>query len=170
MKKIIGEVGVDSGQILVCDPCYIDSEWKNEDVSFDRKYKHVDGTILQYRVHFERFDEVIPEYGKDMNQIIEDGEATEMPESTSRYPFSYNACCKATCRDDENENNGQLYYNSGHAGVGVVTSSGWGDGIYPVVADIDDRTGRVKSITIVFMDDDDPFDDSEERRDFGNDD
>jgi hypothetical protein len=61
----------------------------------------------------------------------------------------------------------------GHSGVGVVTSSGYGDGLYPVIADIDDRSGRVKSITVVFIDDDerdDVFDDSEERRDFGNDD
>lgn len=160
MKKVIGEVGVDSGQLLVCDPCYIDSEWKYEDVSFDRKHKHkhIDGTILQYRVDFERFDQVIPKYGKSMNQIIEDGEATEMPESEPEYPFSYNACCKKTCSDDEKENNGQLYYQAGHAGVGVVTSSGWGDGIYPVVADIDDRTGRVKSITVVFIEDEDEND------------
>lgn len=153
MRKIIGEVGVDSGQILVCDPCYIDSEWKREDFSFDRKHKHIDGTILQYRVDFERFDEIIPKYGKSMNQIIEDGEATEMPESSSRYPFSYNACCKATCRDNENENDGQLYYEIGHPGVGVVTSSGYGDGTYPVIADYT-KDGRVKSITVVFIDDD----------------
>lgn len=31
MKKIkIGEVGVDSGQLIITDPCYIDSQWKKE--------------------------------------------------------------------------------------------------------------------------------------------
>jgi hypothetical protein len=126
MKKVIGEVGVDSGQILVCDPCYIDSQWKKE-----------------------RFE----------------GNTEEPP----KYPFSYNACSKKTC----NSYDGQLNFEMGHSGVGVVTSSGYGDGCYPVIADIDDRSGRVKSITIVFIDDDerdDVFDDSEERRDFGNDD
>ena len=29
-KALIGELGVDSGQLVVCDPCYIDGEWKNE--------------------------------------------------------------------------------------------------------------------------------------------
>jgi hypothetical protein len=153
MKKQIGEVGVDSGQILVCDPCYIDSEWKHEEVSFDRKYKHNDGTILQYRVNFEKYDSVIPKYGKDMNQILADKEAVEMPESPAQHEFSYNACCKKTCRDNEEENNGQLNYKMGHAGVGVVTCSGYGDGVYPVIADIDDKTGRVKSITVVFIED-----------------
>jgi len=40
--KQIGEVGVDSGQILICDPCYINSEWtpgkKDEDI-FNKKNK-----------------------------------------------------------------------------------------------------------------------------------
>jgi len=37
MKKIvdewvkIGVVGVDSGQLMVCDPCYVDREWRCED-------------------------------------------------------------------------------------------------------------------------------------------
>lgn len=24
----IGVVGVDSGQVMLCDPCYLDSQWK----------------------------------------------------------------------------------------------------------------------------------------------
>ena len=35
----IGEVGVDSGQLVVCDPCYIDDEWKREDFTPKRKPK-----------------------------------------------------------------------------------------------------------------------------------
>jgi hypothetical protein len=173
MKKIIGEVGVDSGQILVCDPGYIDSEWKEEDFEINRKHKHIDSTILQYGVDFLRYDVVIPKYGKTMSQIITDKEAVEvLDKEPAKHPFSYNACCKKTC-DNENSYDGQLNFKMGHSGVGVVTSSGYGDGLYPVIADIDDRSGRVKSITVVFIDDDerdDVFDDSEERRDFGNDD
>ena len=33
----LGVVGVDSGQLMVCDPCYIDSEWSKE--NFDTKKK-----------------------------------------------------------------------------------------------------------------------------------
>lgn len=171
MKKQIGVVGVDSGQILVCDPCYIDSQWKNEDFNIPRKYRHIDGTILQYEKDFPHYEAVIPKYGKTMNQINADHEAVELPDDEpSKYPFSYNACCKKTCNDDMY--NGQLNYEMGHAGVGVVTSSGYGDGVYPVIADYT-KDGRVKSITVVFIDDDGEFplfDDSEERRDFCNDD
>jgi len=41
ITKEIGIVGVDSGQILICDPCYIDSEWKktkNDDDIFNKKF------------------------------------------------------------------------------------------------------------------------------------
>jgi hypothetical protein len=31
-EKLIGHIGVDSGQMLLCDPCYIDSMWKKKDV------------------------------------------------------------------------------------------------------------------------------------------
>ena len=32
---LIGVVGVDSGQLLIADPCYIDSEWKRG-IDFDK--------------------------------------------------------------------------------------------------------------------------------------
>ena len=35
-KKIIGHCGVDSGQLLIIDPCYL-GEWKDGEVDFDTK-------------------------------------------------------------------------------------------------------------------------------------
>jgi len=35
---LLGQVGVDSGQIVISDPCYIDSEWK-KDVEYDQGKK-----------------------------------------------------------------------------------------------------------------------------------
>jgi hypothetical protein len=152
MKKQIGVVGVDSGQILVCDPCYIDSEWKDEEFGVLRRHRHNDGTILEYGKDFGNYEEPILKYGKTMNQILSDKEAVDMPDDVpAKNPFSYNACCKKTCGDSDD---GQLNDEMGHAGVGVVTSSGYGDGEYPVIADIDDKTGRVKSITVVFIEED----------------
>jgi hypothetical protein len=153
MKKEIGVVGVDSGQILICDPCYIDSEWKKEEFDIKRRHRHIDGTILEYGKDFGSYEQPILKYGKTMNQINADNEAVDIPDDVpAENPFSYNACCKATCGK---EGTGQLDYAMGHPGVGVVTSSGWGDGNYPVIADIDDRDGRVKSITVVFIDEED---------------
>lgn len=33
MKKLIGTIGVDSGQIMIIDPCYIDGSW--DESSYD---------------------------------------------------------------------------------------------------------------------------------------
>lgn len=35
MRRVqIGKVGVDSGQLMVCDPCYIDSEWGSDEFNY----------------------------------------------------------------------------------------------------------------------------------------
>lgn len=102
-EEEIGVVGVDSGQIVICDPCYIDSEWEQEEYTGN---------------------------------------------GTPKHNFSYNACCEKTAGDKET---GQLNFKLGHAGVGVVTRSGYGDGVYPVIATIDKTSGRVKSIRVEFF-------------------
>jgi hypothetical protein len=37
----LGKVGVDSGQLLITDPCYIDGEWQDQPYRDDRVYKDV---------------------------------------------------------------------------------------------------------------------------------
>ena len=93
MKKIIGFCAVDSGQLLVADPCYLDN-WKGGD------------------------------YGENND---------------------YTRACKTT----SNEAQGGEMVVSGSAGTGVVFSTGWGDGSYPVEAEYEDR--RIKSISITFF-------------------
>ena len=38
----VGEVGVDSGMLMVCDPCYIDSQWKTspQDLNLNQEPTH----------------------------------------------------------------------------------------------------------------------------------
>ena len=81
--ELIGHCGVDSGQILLIDPCYV--------------YKD--------------------EYGSGGD---------------------YDECCRIT-----------LSEGAGQTELGVVTSSGYGDGVYPVYAE-KDGNGRVKQVTILF--------------------
>lgn len=147
MRKLIGHIGIDSGQVVICDPCYIDSEWKKEEFNIKRQYRHNDGTILEYQKDFPHYEAVIPKYGKKMNDILAANEAVEIPDNEpSDHPFSYNACCKKTLGPD---GFGQLNYALGHEGVGVVSTTGYGDGYYPVYANINSE-GRVMSITIDF--------------------
>ena len=77
--ELIGHVAVDSGQLLLCDPSYIDSEWEKEDFEDIRIYKHK-GTsdTLQYRKDFANYEQVIPKYGQTMNQLNATGEWEEM--------------------------------------------------------------------------------------------
>ena len=147
MKKLIGYAGVDSGQILICDPCYIESEWEKEGFDLKRRYKHTDGTVLEFGKDFPLYDKVIPKYGKSMNDLRADKEVIDIPDNDPpKHNFSYNACAKITCGDD---GMGQLNYKMGHPGVGVICGNFGGDGEYPVYADID-KDGMVTSLTIKF--------------------
>lgn len=133
IQKVIGHVAVDSGQLLICDPGYIDSEWEKEDFEDIRVYRHkTTGDILQYRVDFPHYEAIVPEYDKTMNQLIETGEWEEEKDyHAPKAPFSYNACAKATLSD---KGYGQLKFKMGHPGVGVAFSTAYGDGYYPVIA------------------------------------
>ncbi len=95
-KKIIGYAPVDSGQLIVVDPCYL-REWKDGNVDDDSHY----------------------------------GRA-----------------CQATLGKD----GGGSILVSGIAGDGVAFSTGWGDGLYPVIAHYGEgeNDGRIMKITIDF--------------------
>ena len=148
MKKQIGVVGVDSGQIVICDPCYIDSEWKKEEFTNIRKYRHrVTREVLQYRVDFKNYEQIIEYYDKNMNQMIRDEDVEELPAIPAVEKFSYNACCKLTTGKNHS---GQLHYCVGHAGVAVVASSGYGDGTYPVFATYN-KDNRIIKLEINFI-------------------
>ena len=95
-----GVVAVDSGSILITDPCYIDAEWVNEEESTKPKNN-----------------------------------------------FSYPTCCEKTLGGSF----GQLNFKVGHPGVGVVTTSGYGDGTYPVFVKVEKESGRVKEIRVEFF-------------------
>ena len=82
--ELIGHCGVDSGQILLIDPCYV--------------YKD--------------------DYGSGGD---------------------YDQCCQITLSDAK----------AGQTDLGVVTSTAYGDGTYPVDAQRDAH-GRIKQVTITF--------------------
>ena len=148
--ELIGHVGVDSGQLMMCDPAYIDSEWKKEEFEDIRVYRHkTTGDILQYRVDFPHYEAIIPEYGKTMNELNATGEwEREENYHAPVHPFSYNACAKATLSE---EGHGQLNFSLGHPGVGVAFRTAFGDGIYPVYAVYGDD-GHLVKVEVLFTD------------------
>lgn len=139
MKKVlIGHVAVDSGQLMICDPCYIDSEWKHEEFTDVRVYKHkTRGETLQYMKDFPHYAEVIPQYGMDMNALLATGEWEQVEEAHQpEHGFSYNAACKASLSE---KGHGELNFDLGHSGAGVAFSTTYGDGTYPVYALYDNK-------------------------------
>ena len=144
-EVLLGHVAVDSGQLMICDPCYIDSEWENEDFEDIRVYKnkHTSKT-LTYGKDFKNYEEVLPEYGKTMNVLLKDHdwEITESPKP--KHGFSYNACAKATLSED---GHGELSFKMGHTGAGLAFGTAFGDGEYPVYAHYDED-GVIVSVTV----------------------
>jgi len=102
-KKCIGAVYVDSGQLMITDPCYL-KRWEND--------KFVDGK-------------------------------KEAP-----YSYSYDGACNATSSVDQV---GVLNLRTSgilNAGLGIVFSSGYGDGEYPVFATYN-QEGRIVKVEII---------------------
>lgn len=51
----------------------------------------------------------------------------------------------------------QFNYDLGHPGLGVLVSSGYGDGVYPVYAEFNDE-GRIAKVWVEFIGQDDESD------------
>jgi hypothetical protein len=99
----IGEVAVDSGQIMIIDPCYIDDDFNNQ---FDGQYED---------------------------------------KQRSSYEMNYNGCCQASL----NEKGYGTLANSLGINLAIASRTAYGDGVYPVYAEISSG-GRIKTLTIDF--------------------
>jgi hypothetical protein len=173
-KKIrLGEIGVDSGQAMICDPRYITSEWIEEEYKMSPapKVLHI-GTKEEYQLgkdfgHYEwPFRDGKFFHPEDYKKTFDDGEMEEFSLNNllsagvfghisgpfhKSADFSYNGCCKVTLNNPNR--GGQLNYKLGHAGAGVVFNTGVGDGCYPVYAYLDDVPGwgvRIVKIEVDF--------------------
>lgn len=142
IEKEIGVVGVDSGQVIICDPCYLD-EWVKEDlVPTPATITFPDGTSEQVMSCSKRWFELVDRVNTGELKITQDNGF-----ANAKNNFSYPACAEKTL----NEGYGQLNYELGHAGIGVVATSGYGDGCYSVSATIVKKTGRIKELKIKFF-------------------
>ena len=150
MEKIyLGKCGVDSGQLMITDPCYVYS-FKDDEYRDVRRYKHTaSGEVLQYGKDFGHYDEIILDYNKSMNELIENNIFVSLrhPESDSQE-YSYQGACMIT----QSEKRGGEMINEHGAKVGVVFSSGYGDGVYPVYA-IKNEDDRIVSVIIEMNED-----------------
>lgn len=166
-RKLIGQVGVDSGQLMVVDPCYINSEWKNNEKSIGIKFwgqgqeevakllKEQDEKVIgkngTYRImteneiHLRKLEREIQRLAKEVDMVVVTYTITEN---------TYDTVCDLTSSEEQA---GQLNYRMGHAGLGVAFSSGLGDGVYDVYATYKDLGAwgeRISKVEIILIDED----------------
>jgi hypothetical protein len=169
----LGVVWVDSGQLMICDPSYIEDEFKisEPDPSSSHEiYKHLpDGKLWQFCYFGKKtprawatpfpggYSDIIPEYNTSPETLIEQWifEETDLAEKDiSEAWFSYERICQLTTW----ENKGwQLFYKLGHAWVAVAFQAGFGDWEYEVFAELIETKSsgkRVKKIWIELITDD----------------
>jgi hypothetical protein len=150
---LLGHVDVDSGQILVCDPCYLGHSWKRGEkfkdyrpclVTWKGKVTKIDmGKMIEEGINYAT---PLPQFGNlTMNQLAAKKLAVAVPIPPTGE-FSYDGCCKATQSPNLG---GPLNHTTGHAGAGVVVQSGYGDGTYPVYAFYNEE-GRIVRVEVCF--------------------
>ena len=147
--ELIGHVGVDSGQLLVTDPCYLNG-WKNADYQDVRRHEDTQTKrIYQYRVDFENYESVL-DIGMTVNAALASGRLRDVP---IEFPpsYDYNGVSHAAYP----HGSGVIPFDLGHDGRAVAFSSGYGDGYYPVYAHRN-HDGRVVEVRIV-MDNEEMF-------------
>src|SRR5699024_4875352 len=150
----MGSVGVDSGKLMITDPAYVDSEWRDVSCEYDRIDRDARaGSLIVWGEDCLRYNEELELYGKTQTELIESGWRVQLPPPPNADTFNYSYCgaCQAT---ESEEGYGELRYQLGHTGAAVVCGSGWGDGFYPVFAD--KNNGRIMRVYVMTGDDPSP--------------
>jgi len=143
-KKLVGYVSVDSGQIMIVDPAYL-SKYVDNDFRYEtgvkkgnKKYvlwQKIDGKNITWDTPIKK------EGGKTMNDLVEEG-WEEFNDYPDKGDFSYSGVSSVTVSEKVGE------ITATGSATAVVSSSGYGDGNYPVTAFIKD--GRVVKLEIDF--------------------
>jgi hypothetical protein len=151
-REKIGVVGVDSGQLIIMDPCYLESdvsEYGSKILGVDfwgegreeiEKRLETEGIwvdtigsksrieVNQSRLSVEVLTEKIYAISKEINKVIIVSTFTES---------FYDAVSDVTLSKDA----GEVPYSMGHSGLAVAFSSGLGDGVYDVYITSADISG-----------------------------
>lgn len=130
----MGEVAVDSGQLMITDPGYINSEWQDDEFEDIRLVKDIEtGEIYQFRKDFINYGEKISGFDNTVNELVESGKFEHLEvDNSDKVNFSYAGVCHATLSE---KGYGELPFKLGHVGAGIAVRTVLGDGMYPVYAE-----------------------------------
>jgi hypothetical protein len=144
--EYLGIVGVDSGQLMITDPCYIDGQWLDEPFHDVRKYRDTQtGAVITWNPDEIKYTEPLAPYGKTVSALVEAGRLVQLPPPPppEKFHYSYNGAVHATLSKD---GFGELVFGKGHAGAGVVFGTAWGDGFYEIYGEKHD--GRIVRVYV----------------------
>lgn len=149
-RKLLGVVGVDSGQLVIIDPCYIkdlDHVGKKEGVRFwGQDEKQVEGLFRELGYTVKEVGGAYRIEGLSIQQFENlKPKGCQVLCSEWRDSF-YDRVWDTTISPKQG---GQLFYEKGHAGLAVAFQSGIGDGTYKVWATYEDLPGFGRRITKV---------------------
>lgn len=166
-RKLIGRVGVDSGQLLIIDPCYIEDHWKKDNesellgINFWGAGKDNAAIFLKNK-GYEVIEEnehicLIKTSDKNVAQKIQEDLVeflkTDLGVIVSREvnTGSYQQVCELTLGEERAGQLGEV--------IGVAFQSGFGDGLYDVYATYKDcsfgphKDKRISKVEIILIED-----------------
>lgn len=163
-RKLIGHVGVDSGQLILIDPCYVDSQWRSTGkinavkfwgIGMDAVAEKLRKTFGMHVIVEKRVCLILLKPGWDPKTMVEHVEivAKTMDEPVVCAPVEENTYSNVCGLTGSEQRAGALPYVMGHEGLLVAFSTGYGDGLYPVFATYNEE-GRIARVTVEFMEDD----------------
>lgn len=168
-RVLLGQVGVDSGQLTVMAPGYISSQWISEEdaTPIAVRFWGLDADLVKTRLQSTYPDMQIAEArpgfysATDVNDYPQVQRVIESMARSAGWRVAaavvrhdtYRQICEATSGPNQG---GGIPYTMGHDGLAVAFRAGLGDGVYDVYAtigDVPEWGERVKKVEIILIDD-----------------
>ncbi|RKJ74846.1 hypothetical protein D7X33_19130 [Butyricicoccus sp. 1XD8-22] len=166
-RKLIGRVGVDSGQLMIIDPCYIEDSWKKDNeseilgIKFWGAGKDNAAIFLKNKGYevIEGNDQIslIKTSDENVAQKIQEDLVEFLKTDSGLIVFSemntgsYQKVCELTLGEERAGQLGEV--------IGVAFQSGFGDGLYDVYATYKDcsfglhEDKRISKVEIILIED-----------------
>ena len=142
--KKIGNLLVDSGKLIFCDPAYL-RHWKEDTFEAHRAFRDTQtNQVYVYSEDFKHFDDILLD-GKSVNDLIAENRLERVPYETSGE-FSTSAVTKGII----NQGYVQCNFPEGFEGMAIAIATPGGDGEVPVFAEFKD--GILKKLWLEFKD------------------
>lgn len=162
-RKLIGRVGVDSGQLMIMDPCYLKSDWRMTGETIGLQFwgggqEEMAEKLKELGFNPIAHNDVYRIFEQDLEKLvmIQDQVYSLMNDVSSKVVCmqltnsSYQEVCDITASEKQ----------AGAIGLGVAFSSGFGDGLYDVYATYRDfeydnnmKDRRIAKVEIILIED-----------------